>query len=362
MLLNNKTKNLLRIYFILLITLISCNNVKERKVSPRIKSNILINSPSSFEVFNDDDTIKIILSKNDNYEKKIQNSTLIFDQDTINFLNKIEVKTKGRFVYGQNILKLKITYSDKSTENYSRSVLIYPKEEPKELDYKIIKILPHDTKSYTQGLLIDNESFIESSGQYDKSYIRRYSLDGFKVENEVKIEPDLFAEGIAIFNNKLFMLTWKSKKALVFDKNSFELIDSFEYDSEGWGLSRIEDQLIMSDGSERLSFLDPITFKINKSINVYDNKGKVELLNELEYIDGNIFSNIYGDDKIAIINPLTGRVEYYINLDKIMNKRNYNNIDVMNGIAYNAKNQSLYITGKWWPSIYEIKLNDYEFE
>ena len=108
------------------------------------------------------------------------------------------------------------------------------------------------------------------------------------------------------------MLTWKSKKALVFDKNSFELIDSFEYDSEGWGLTRIEDQLIMSDGSERLSFLDPITFKINKSINVYDNKGKVELLNELEYIDGNIFSNIYGDDKIAIINPLTGRVEYYI--------------------------------------------------
>jgi glutamine cyclotransferase len=364
MLLNNNTLSLLRICFILSIPLISCNNVKERKVSPRIKSSIFIDSPSSFEIFKDDDTINIKISKNDNIKKKIQNSILIFgqDQDTIKFLNKIDVKTKGRFVYGQNILKFKITYSDNSTESYSRSVVIYPKEEPKELDYKIIKILPHDTKSYTQGLLIDNQTFIESSGQYDKSYIRRYSLDGRKIENEVKIESNLFAEGIAIFNNKLFMLTWKSKKALVFDKNSFELIDSFKYNSEGWGLTRIADELVMSDGSEKLNFLNPFTFEVNKSINVYDDKGKVDLLNELEYINGKIFSNIYGEDKIAIIDPLTGRVEYYINLEKIMNKRNYNNIDVMNGIAYNAKNKSIYITGKWWPSIYEIKLNGYEFE
>ena len=362
MLLNNKSQSLLRIYFILSITLISCNNVKERKGSPRIKSSILINSPSSFEIFNDDDIIKIKLSKNDGSTKTIENSILIFDQDTIKFLNKIEVKTKGRFDYGQNLLKFKITYSDNSTENYSRSIIIYPKDEPKELDYKIIKILPHDTKSYTQGLLIDNQTFIESSGQYDKSYIRRYSLDGSKIEKEVKIQPDLFAEGIAIFNNKLFMLTWKSKKALVFDKKSFELIDSLNYDSEGWGLTRIADQLVMSDGTEKLNFLDPFTFEINKSINIYDDKGKVDLLNELEYINGKIFSNLYGDDKIAVIDPITGRVEYYINLEKIMNKRNYNNIDVMNGIAYNAKNKSIYITGKWWPSIYEIKLSEYEFE
>lgn len=362
MLLNNKSQSLLRIYFILSITLISCNNVKERKGSPRIKSSILINSPSSFEIFNDDDIIKIKLSKNDGSTKTIENSILIFDQDTIKFLNKIEVKTKGRFDYGQNLLKFKITYSDNSTENYSRSILIYPKDEPKELEYKIIKILPHDTKSYTQGLLIDNQTFIESSGQYDKSYIRRYSLDGSKIEKEVKIHPDLFAEGIAIFNNKLFMLTWKSKKALVFDKKSFELIDSLNYDSEGWGLTRIADQLVMSDGTEKLNFLDPFTFEINKSINIYDDKGKVDLLNELEYINGKIFSNLYGDDKIAVIDPMTGRVEYYINLEKIMNKRNYNNIDVMNGIAYNAKNKSIYITGKWWPSIYEIKLSEYEFE
>ena len=362
MLLNNKSQSLLRIYFILSITLISCNNVKERKGSPRIKSSILINSPSSFEIFNDDDTIKIKLSKNDGSAKTIKKSILIFDQDTIKFLNKIEVKTKGRFDYGQNLLKFKITYSDNSTENYSRSILIYPKDEPKELEYKIIKILPHDTKSYTQGLLIDNQTFIESSGQYDKSYIRRYSLDGSKIEKEVKIQPDLFAEGIAIFNNKLFMLTWKSKKALVFDKKSFELIDSLNYDSEGWGLTRIADQLVMSDGTEKLNFLDPFTFEINKSINIYDDKGKVDLLNELEYINGKIFSNLYGDDKIAVIDPMTGRVEYYINLEKIMNKRNYNNIDVMNGIAYNAKNKSIYITGKWWPSIYEIKLSEYEFE
>tara|TARA_B100001564_G_scaffold296666_1_gene262205 strand:+ start:4238 stop:5326 length:1089 start_codon:yes stop_codon:yes gene_type:complete len=362
MLLNNKSQSLLRIYFILSITLISCNNVKERKGSPRIKSSILINSPSSFEIFNDDDIIKIKLSKNDGSTKTIENSILIFDQDTIKFLNKIEVKTKGRFDYGQNLLKFKITYSDNSTENYSRSILIYPKDEPKELEYKIIKILPHDTKSYTQGLLIDNQTFIESSGQYDKSYIRRYSLDGSKIEKEVKIHPDLFAEGIAIFNNKLFMLTWKSKKALVFDKKSFELIDSLNYDSEGWGLTRIADQLVMSDGTEKLNFLDPFTFEINKSINIYDDKGKVDLLNELEYINGKIFSNLYGDDKIAVIDPMTGRVENYINLEKIMNKRNYNNIDVMNGIAYNAKNKSIYITGKWWPSIYEIKLSEYEFE
>ena len=360
MLFNNLS--VLGIYFILSITLISCNNISERKQSPRIKSNVIIVNPKPLQVFNDDDTIEIKLNTKNNIEKELKSSILIFNQDTISFSNEIDIKTKEKFIYGKNILKFNITYSDNSKENYSRSILIYPKEEPKELDYEIIKILPHDTKSYTQGLLIDNENFIESSGQYGKSYIRRYSLDGLKIENEVKIDTELFAEGITVSDNKLFMLTWKSNKGLIFDKNSFELIDSFKYDSEGWGLTKIANQLIMSDGSERLNFLDPITFKIEKKIHVFDNKGKVNLLNELEYINGKIFSNIYGEDKILIINPKSGRVEYYVNLEKLMNKRNYTNIDVMNGIAYNAKNQTIYITGKWWPSIYEIKLIGYEFE
>ena len=355
-LLKNKILKNINIWLSLFLIFQSCNSEVKNK-SPRIKSNIKIDSPFSFEIFNDDDTVEVRISKTINNNKKIKKSFLINGNDTLSFTDKIDLYTNQNFIYGKNTLRVFVYYANESIEKYSRQITIYPKQKPSELGYEIIKILPHDSQIYTQGLILDQNHFYESSGQYGKSFLRKYTSDEFVTSKEIKIASNLFAEGITILEDKLFMLTWKSNKGLVFDKNTLALLDTFEYSTEGWGLTNNERELIMSDGSEKIKFIDPSNFKINKEIQVYDNSGKVESLNELEYINGKIFSNIYGQDKIAVINPLSGLVESYINLEKIMNKKNYKNIDVMNGIAFNEKSNTLYITGKWWPSLYEIKLS-----
>ena len=355
-LLKNKVLKNLNILLILFLVFQSCNNEVKNK-SPRIKSNIKIDSPLSFEIFNEDDTVEVRISKTINNNKKIKKSLLINRNDTLSFTDKIDLHINQNYIYGNNTLRIIVYYRDGSIEKYSRQITVYPKHKPSELEYEIIKILPHDPQIYTQGLILYENHFYESSGQYGKSFLRKYTSDELVISKEIKIDPDLFAEGIAILNDKLFMLTWKSNKGFVFDKNTLALLDSFEYNTEGWGLTNNERELIMSDGSEKIKFVDPSNFKINKEIQVFDNLGKVESLNELEYINGKIFSNIYGKDKIAVINPSNGLVENYINLEKIINKKNYKNIDVMNGIAFNKKSNTLYITGKWWPSLYEIKLN-----
>ena len=177
--------------------------------------------------------------------------------------------------------------------------------------------------------------------------------------NKLMIDKKLFAEGITVYNDKLYMLTWKSKKGLILDKNTLELIGEFNYSTEGWGLTTIDDNLVMSDGTEKLFFIDPKSFKINNYIEVYDNNGKVENINEMEYINDKIYANIYGKDIIVIINYKTGEVENIINLEGLLKRENYNtNIDVMNGIAYNLENESILVTGKWWPSMFEIKIKE----
>ena len=153
------------------------------------------------------------------------------------------------------------------------------------------------------------------------------------------------------------MLTWKSKKGFKYDLDSFEKKGEFNYQTEGWGLTTLNNQIVMSDGTEKIYFRNPKTFDLEKTIEVYNNNGKVENINELEIIDGKLYCNIYGKDIILIIDPNSGLVIGEINLENIFNRKNYNNtIDVMNGIAYNEKNNSLIITGKWWPSMYEIKI------
>ena len=154
------------------------------------------------------------------------------------------------------------------------------------------------------------------------------------------------------------MLTWKSNKGIIFDKNNFNKIGEVKYDTEGWGLTTYKKNLIMSDGTEKLYFREPNSFKIQKIIEVYDNNGKVENINELESINGKIYCNIYGKDIILIIDPDTGLVESIINLNNLFKRENYNEkIDVLNGIAYNKDKNSIIITGKWWPSMYELKIN-----
>ena len=345
-------------YLIAILIVISCD-IEKKIESPRIKSYLKIISPNSNEIIKKNDSIRINIIS-DSKEKSIKESTLLLNKDTFNFKNNINISTNNLLRYGRYNIKISTLFDDGSVEDKSKNIFLYPDQKPKELEYELIKIITHDPETYTQGLLIDESKYlIESSGQYGKSFIKKVDMESNIIINKLMIDKKLFAEGITVYDDKLYMLTWKSNKGLILDKNTLELIGEFNYSTEGWGLTTIDDNLVMSDGTEKLFFIDPKSFKINNYIEVYDNNGKVENINEMEYINDKIYANIYGKDIIAIINYKTGEVENIINLEGLLNRENYNtNIDVMNGIAYNLENESILVTGKWWPSMFEIKIKE----
>ena len=348
----------LSFYLIAILIVISCD-IEKKIESPRIKSYLKIISPNSNEIIIKNDSIRINIIS-DSKEKSIKESTLLLNKDTFNFKNKINISTNNLLRYGRYNIKISTLFDDGSVEDKSKNIFLYPDQKPKELEYELIKIITHDPETYTQGLLIDESKYlIESSGQYGKSFIKKVDMESNIIINKLMIDKKLFAEGITVYDDKLYMLTWKSNKGLILDKNTLELIGEFNYSTEGWGLTTIDDNLVMSDGTEKLFFIDPKSFKINNYIEVYDNNGKVENINEMEYINDKIYANIYGKDIIVIINYKTGEVENIINLEGLLNRENYNtNIDVMNGIAYNLENESILVTGKWWPSMFEIKIKE----
>ena len=345
-------------YLIAILIVISCD-IEKKIESPRIKSYLKIISPNSNEIIKKNDSIRINIIS-DSKEKSIKESTLLLNKDTFNFKNNINISTNNLLRYGRYNIKISTLFDDGSVEDKSKNIFLYPDQKPKELEYELIKIITHDPETYTQGLLIDESKYlIESSGQYGKSFIKKVDMESNIIINKLMIDKKLFAEGITVYDDKLYMLTWKSNKGLILDKNTLELIGEFNYSTEGWGLTTIDDNLVMSDGTEKLFFIDPKSFKINNYIEVYDNNGKVENINEMEYINDKIYANIYGKDIIVIINYKTGEVENIINLEGLLNRENYNtNIDVMNGIAYNLENESILVTGKWWPSMFEIKIKE----
>ena len=345
-------------YLIAILIVISCD-IEKKIESPRIKSYLKIISPNSNEIIKKNDSIRINIIS-DSKEKSIKESTVLLNKDTFYFKNKINISTNNLLRYGRYNIKISTLFDDGSVEDKSKNIFLYPDQKPKELEYELIKIITHDPETYTQGLLIDESKYlIESSGQYGKSFIKKVDMESNIIINKLMIDKKLFAEGITVYDDKLYMLTWKSNKGLILDKNTLELIGEFNYSTEGWGLTTIDDNLVMSDGTEKLFFIDPKSFKINNYIEVYDNNGKVENINEMEYINDKIYANIYGKDIIVIINYKTGEVENIINLEGLLKRENYNtNIDVMNGIAYNLENESILVTGKWWPSMFEIKIKE----
>ncbi len=344
-----------KILFFSLLILLSCdNNIEKKNKSPRIKSFTKIISPSSNSIFRENDSINIEVKS---YSEKILKSTLILRSDTLIFQDKIKLSTNRFMQYGKQRIIIKNELLDKKVESISKTFYIYPSSKPSDINYKVLKILPHNKENYTQGLLIHENNLFESSGQYGKSFLRKSSISDNSTLNKIMIEDNYFAEGITIYNNKLFMLTWKSNKGFIYDINSFKKIGEFKYQTEGWGLSTYQNQLLMSDGSEKIYFRNPQDFEIIKTLEVYDNNGKVENINELEIINNKLFCNVYGEDIILIVNINSGKVEGKLNLENLFNRNNYNDkIDVMNGIAYNNKNNSILVTGKWWPSMYEIEI------
>ncbi len=230
-----------------------------------------------------------------------------------------------------------------------------PAATPLQYTCNIVNKYHHDENAFTQGLAFDNGSLFESTGLYGNSTLRRVELETGKVQQTYALPSQYFGEGITILDGEIIQLTWRNYTGFVYDKQSFNKVQEFNYSTEGWGLTTDGNRLIMSDGTANLYFLDPQTFEKTGQIQVHD-EDPVTGLNELEYVKGKVYANVWQQEKIAVINPETGQVEAWINLSGIQNPPSQDLNNVLNGIAYDAKGDRLFVTGKRWSQLYEIKL------
>ena len=223
------------------------------------------------------------------------------------------------------------------------------------LQFKVIAAYPHDPNAFTQGLLFADGFLYESTGLNGRSSLRKVELKTGRVLKECDLPSQYFGEGLALRNGSLIQLTWKSGIAFQYDLQSFAPEREFQYRGEGWGLTDAPEGLIMSNGSTELSFIDPASFEVRRTVRVLERGRPVPLLNELEYIKGKIFANVWHDDTIAIISPKTGEVTGRMDLSALRGQLPANALD-LNGIAYDAKDDRIFVTGKLWPLLFEISL------
>ena len=223
--------------------------------------------------------------------------------------------------------------------------------------YEIVRAYPHDPAAFTQGLVFVDGNLYEGTGLFGESTLREVDLATGSVLRSHSLAAQFFGEGIAAYGDRLVQLTWRSQVGFVYDRKSFRLIHQFTYPTEGWGLTYDGRRLVLSDGTATLRFLDPLSYEVLGSIAVRDDQNPVALLNELEYVEGEVYANVWQTDRIARISPKTGEVVAWIDLSGLLARENYTGrTDVLNGIAYDAKNGRLFVTGKLWPRVYEIKL------
>lgn len=224
--------------------------------------------------------------------------------------------------------------------------------------YRIVGRLPHDSQAFTQGLVYQDGYFYESTGLYGRSSLRQVNPSDGRVLRQVELAETYFGEGIALCDDRIYQLTWRERRAFVYDRASFTLLQTFTYQTEGWGLTYDGKYLIMSDGSATLTFIEPQTFTPVLKLPVQSNGKPVARLNELEYINGKIFANVWLTDRIAIIDPATGEVTGWLDLTGLLDPKAHpgHTVDVLNGIAYDAQEDRLFVTGKLWPYIFVIEI------
>ena len=222
--------------------------------------------------------------------------------------------------------------------------------------YEVVNVYPHDREAFTQGLIYRDGVLFESTGLNGRSTLRKVRLEDGQVLQQVKVDNRYFAEGLTDWGARLVQLTWSTNVGFVYDLASFKQVRTFSYTGEGWGLARDGRRLIMSDGSPALRFLDPESLQVTGRVEVSDAGLPVEDLNELEVVEGQVYANVWMTDRIAMIDPATGRVAGWINLAGLMPRGSASPDAVLNGIAYDAQRKRLFVTGKLWPRLFEIKV------
>jgi glutaminyl-peptide cyclotransferase len=222
--------------------------------------------------------------------------------------------------------------------------------------YTVVRTYPHDRGAFTQGLQYLDGQLYEGTGQPGQSSIRKVRLETGEVLQQRDLSKEHFGEGIVVWKSELFQLTWKSRVGFVYDAKTFAPKRTFRYEGEGWGLTQDADGLIMSDGTDALRFVEPATFKERRRLRVTLQGRPLRELNELEYVKGEVFANVWNTDTVVRIDPKTGQVTGLIDLAHLLTPAERATTDVLNGIAYDAAGDRLFVTGKWWPKLFEIRL------
>ncbi len=369
-----KTKYIFYIISIKLLLIYSCgetnkknNTIKTDSTKSTIEKNEIKKVQKNYLLISLKDTVKTNFVVGDDIYINLDLS------DSIN-VDSIQLFVDNKYIITTKKLPETLSWNSKKSKvgnieieailfvkgqrmNKKINVVLFSDIIPVTNGFKIINAYPHDIMAYTQGLLYENGFIYEATGIKEESTLRKVKLESGEILQSITVPGNIFGEGITIFNNKIIQLSWQSNIGYIYEKETFKLIGKFNYYTEGWGLTNDGTNLIMSDGTHNLYFLDTHTYSQIKKIEVFDNNGIVNNLNELEYINGEIFANIYLKDIIARIDPVTGKVLAYINLKNILSKKEYkDNTDVLNGIAYDYINKRLFVTGKKWPKMFEIEI------
>jgi len=319
-------------------------------------------SPDENTGFKLKDQIKVVLAA-ENSDKLPDSVTVFFDSKHVTTIKsepwEYSIPSSFTVATGRKSLKVTAYRGGKSQNTITRFMIVYSDAVPKRYGFKIIHTYPHSRDAYTQGLVYDNGVFFEGTGQETGSSLREVELETGKVIRQHNLDAALFGEGIALYKDRIYQVTWKNMVGFIYDKSTFNVINKIYYSTEGWGLTTINDRIVMSDGSNVLYFFEPEMFTVVSRIEVYDNKEKIDSLNELEYINGEIWANIWMSDRIARIDPVSGKVIGYIDLTGLLSPSDRNpDTDVLNGIAYDNNGKRIFVTGKRWPKLFEIKVTE----
>jgi glutamine cyclotransferase len=260
---------------------------------------------------------------------------------------------------GYQYLKALVYFDGENSEATERIELV-SNVQPKLLNYKIINTFPHDTASFTEGFEFHNDTLCENTGQKGKSYFRKYDYKTGKIFKQIDLDSMYFGEGITFINGKLYQLTWQEKTGFIYDAKTLKLEKTFTYnkDIEGWGMTNDGKYIYQSDGTEKIWKMDPSTQKLIDYINVYSGTSKIKAINELELINGKFYVNVWQKDAIAVVNPATGAVEGILDLSGLRKFIKYSKAEVLNGIAYNPKTKTIFVTGKNWDKMFEIIVSE----
>ncbi|MGD9977787.1 MAG: glutaminyl-peptide cyclotransferase [Bacteroidales bacterium] len=354
--------NITKLYTLFFLLLAACTNGRKDTSSVTAKPTekpiylIRFDSPTNGTIYTVGELVKLNIKLMDT---NVQPDSIILyiNEKQVEKLSGLsyELSTKN-FSLGSTNVKA-TAWKGGQRQTASIAILLKSNIIPQKETYRVAKTYNHDARAYTQGLLFYNGFLYEGTGQQGESTLRKVELETGKVIQSANLGRDYFGEGIALLNGKIYQLTWTSEIGFAYDLESFKSLNTFSYTTQGWGLTTNGKELIMSDGSNTIHFMEPESFSEVRRIEVFDNNGPVRMLNELEYINGEIYANIYTTDRIVRIDPQTGAVLAEIDFSKILKASDRTgNEDVLNGIAYDSAGKRLFVTGKYWPKLFEVDI------